>query len=134
MQRVRIRLWQQFGEYDACKPFAAWARAIAYYLVLAFRKERSRQKEYFSERVMEVISDAFGEADQMLDDRREALLSCLERLRADQRKLVEQYYSRSEPVAVVAESMNMQSGTLRQALFRIRKTLHDCVERTFRLA
>ena len=39
MQRLRIRLWEQFDRYDASRPFGAWARAVAYYLVLAFRKE-----------------------------------------------------------------------------------------------
>ena len=29
MQRVRIRIWQQFDQYDEAKSFDAWARAIA---------------------------------------------------------------------------------------------------------
>ena len=40
MQRVRIRIWQQFAQYDEARDFNAWARAIAYYLVLAYRKEK----------------------------------------------------------------------------------------------
>ncbi len=52
MQRVRIRMWQQFSQYDDSKPFGAWGRAIAYYLVLAFRKEKSRQRTYFSEQIL----------------------------------------------------------------------------------
>jgi hypothetical protein len=35
MQRLRIRVWEQFDRYDQARPFGAWARAIAYYLVLA---------------------------------------------------------------------------------------------------
>ena len=58
MQRVRIRIWQQFDQYEADKSFEAWARAIAYYLVLAYRKEKSRQREFFNERVLEAIGDA----------------------------------------------------------------------------
>src|SRR5256885_7293338 len=59
MQRVRIRIWQQFEQYDANKPFDAWARAIAYYLVLAYRKEKSRQREFFAEHVLEAIAAQF---------------------------------------------------------------------------
>ena len=38
MQQVRIRIWQDFDQYDPAKPFGCWARAIAYYLTLAYRK------------------------------------------------------------------------------------------------
>jgi DNA-directed RNA polymerase specialized sigma24 family protein len=59
MQRLRIRIWQQFDQYETDKPFDAWARAIAYYLVLAFRKEKSRQREFFAERILEAVSREF---------------------------------------------------------------------------
>lgn len=130
MQRVRIRVWQQFDQYDARKPFGPWARAIAYYLVLAFRKERSRQKEFFSENVLQAISTTFAEATETLDDRREALLGCLEKLPKDQRQLVDDYYARNEPVASLAETLGLTPNALRQALFRIRKALQRCVERS----
>jgi RNA polymerase sigma-70 factor (ECF subfamily) len=130
MQRVRIRIWQQFDQYDDEKPFGPWARAIAYYLVLAYRKERSRQKEFFSENVLDSISITFSEVADTLDDRREALLGCLEKLPSEQRQLVDNYYARNEPVASVAESLGLSSGALRQALFRIRRALQRCVERS----
>ena len=130
MQRVRIRIWEQFEQYDEEKPFGPWARAIAYYLVLAFRKERSRQKEFFSENVLEAISTTFAETAQTLDDRRDALLGCLDKLPREQRQLVDDYYARNEPVANVAEGLGLSSGALRQALFRIRRTLQRCVERS----
>ena len=130
MQRVRIRIWQQFDQYDDTKPFGPWARAIAYYLTLAYRKERSRQKEFFSESLLEAISTTYGEAFDTLDDRREALLKCLQKLRSDQRKTIDRYYSRNEPVVDLAARMGLSSGALRQMLFRIRKILHACVERS----
>ena len=48
-QETRMRLWQQFANFDQSKDFGAWARAIAYYVVLAHRKAKSRQKRQFSE-------------------------------------------------------------------------------------
>ncbi|MCA9263753.1 MAG: sigma-70 family RNA polymerase sigma factor [Planctomycetales bacterium] len=135
MQRVRIRIWQQFDQYDAGKPFGPWARAIAYYLVLAFRKECGRQKEMFGERVMELLNEAFGARywpaiREDNDGRREALLDCLGKLKRDQRELVDRYYGSNEPVATMAERLGMNAVALRQALFRIRRSLQACVERT----
>ncbi len=129
MQRLRIRLWQQFDSYEEAKPFGAWARAVAYYLVLAFRKERSRQREYFSEKILELVSDSYDLAADQLAGRREALLKCLDKLTAEQRTLVDKYYSHNEKLVEIAQQLGTTAGGLRQTLFRIRKSLQECVQR-----
>lgn len=132
MQRVRIRLWQQFDTYDEAKPFGAWARAVSYYLVLAFRKERSRQREYFAEGVLELVSDTYEQGVDQFGQRREALLKCLEKLTNEQRGMVDRCYANNEKIVDVADQLGVTSGALRQSLFRIRKSLQDCVRRVVR--
>ena len=130
MQRVRIRLWQQFSTYDDSRPFGAWGRAVAYYLVLAHRKEKSRDRVFFSERVMELLDETFQQQpDQLRNDRRDALLSCLEGLRRDHRQLISRFYTREEGIAEVARQLGMQANALRQSVFRIRKSLWGCIQR-----
>ncbi len=130
MQRVRLRLWQQFDRYDKEKPFGTWARAIAYYLVLTFRKERGRQREYFSQEIIEAVGDAFDKSEETEADRREALLNCLQKLNAEQRTLVDVYYGRSKPIDELASDRGVKPGALRQTLFRIRKMLRNCADRS----
>jgi RNA polymerase sigma-70 factor (ECF subfamily) len=131
MQRVRIRIWQQFDQYDEEKPFDAWARAIAYYLVLAYRKEKSRQREFFTEAVLEAVSNQFDTHLQNVDNRRDALLRCLDKLDQRRRELVTAYYSAASPTGeAIASKLSMTPNALRQAIFRIRKILHECVART----
>jgi RNA polymerase sigma-70 factor (ECF subfamily) len=131
MQRVRIRIWQQFDQYEADKSFEAWARAIAYYLVLAYRKEKSRQREFFSERVMEAIGEQFESQMDQASDRRDALLRCLSKLEDRKRDLVTKYYaSASDASDSLANAMSMSPNAVRQSLFRIRRVLLDCVQRT----
>jgi RNA polymerase sigma-70 factor (ECF subfamily) len=129
MQRVRIRLWQQFDSYDEAKPFGAWARAVSYYLVLAFRKEKSRQREYFAEAVLELVSETYERGVDQAVQRREALMKCLDKLSAEQRGVVDRCYANNEKIVDVAQQMGITSGALRQSLFRIRKSLQDCVQR-----
>ncbi|MDZ4656837.1 MAG: sigma-70 family RNA polymerase sigma factor [Bythopirellula sp.] len=129
MQRLRIRLWQQFDSYEKAKPFGAWARAVAYYLVLAFRKEQSRRREYFSEKILELVSDSYDLAADQLASRREALLRCLDKLTTEQRTLVDKYYSHNEKLVEIAQQLGITAGGLRQTLFRIRKSLQECVQR-----
>jgi RNA polymerase sigma-70 factor (ECF subfamily) len=133
MQRVRIRIWQQFEQYDVEKPFDAWARAIAYYLVLGYRKEKNRQREFFSERVLETVGAQFESHLEQANDRREALLGCLDKLDGRKRDLVTSYYaSARETGETLASRLSMSPNALRQSLFRIRRVLVDCVERTVR--
>lgn len=128
MQRVRIRVWEQFDQYDETRPFEAWARAIAYYLVLAFRKERSRQREYFSEGVLELLKQTYAADHEAISSTRATLINCLERLPQDQREIVVKYYS-DGGAAAVADSIGKTANAVRQAVFRIRKTLLNCVDR-----
>jgi RNA polymerase sigma-70 factor (ECF subfamily) len=131
MQRVRIRIWQQFGQYDAEKPFDAWARAIAYYLVLAYRKEKSRQREFFTEQVLEAVSNEFEAHLGDAGDRRDALLKCLDKLEPKKRELVTSYYSSArQTTETIASKLSMTPNALRQSLFRIRRILLECVQRT----
>jgi RNA polymerase sigma-70 factor (ECF subfamily) len=134
MQRLRIRIWQQFDQYETDKPFDAWARAIAYYLVLAYRKEKSRQREFFAERVLEAVSSQYEKHLEGAIDRNEVLAGCLEKLDARKRDLVNAYYSSEKYSSEsVAGKLSMTPNAVRQALFRIRKILLDCVERTMRV-
>lgn len=134
MQRLRIRIWQQFDQYEPDRPFDAWARAIAYYLVLAYRKEKNRQREFFAERVLEAVSGQYETHLEHANERRDALVGCLDKLESRKREMVREYYSSAKQSAeTMAERLSMTPNAVRQSLFRIRKVLLDCVERTLRV-
>ena len=113
MQRLRIRIWQQFDQYETDKPFDAWARAIAYYLVLAFRKEKSRQREFFAERILEAVSSQYEKHLERANERRDVLVGCLDKLEGHKRELVQTYYSSGKQSSdVIAESLSMTPNAL----------------------
>jgi RNA polymerase sigma-70 factor, ECF subfamily len=132
MQQVRIRIWQDFDRYDPEKPFGSWARAIAYYQTLTYRKQKSRQREFFSEAILREVSDTYEKMADASTDRRTALLGCLDKLSDRKRHIIESYYQSPEPNANLAESLSMTQNALRQLLFRIRKILFQCIERSLR--
>jgi len=129
MQRVRIRLWQQFDQFDNTKSFSPWARAIAYYQILTYRREQSRQREVFNESLLEQISEKFEGFSRGTDERREALLGCLDKLGTRNRDLVYAYYgSHRQATEEIASELSMTPSALRQAIYRIRKSLADCAQ------
>lgn len=133
MQEVRIRIWQDFDRYDPAKPFGCWARAIAFYLTLTYRKQKNRQREFFSTQLLREVSDTYETLVDSTSERRAALRRCLDKLSERKRKLIEDYYLAAQPArARIAEQLSLKPNALRQLLFRIRKTLFECVERTLR--
>ncbi len=102
--------------------------------MLAYRKEKSRQREFFTERILEAVSTQFESHAERLNERREALIRCLENLDGRKRELVNEYYSSNKDSAErIAAKLSITPNALRQALFRVRKLLYECVERTVRL-
>jgi DNA-directed RNA polymerase specialized sigma24 family protein len=57
-----------------------------------------------------------------------ALQKCREQLPERGRRLVELYYERSQSVKQVGEDLKMGAEAVKQALFRLRRLLQDCIE------
>src|SRR5665648_601860 len=55
IQETKLRLWTQFDQYDPTKDFGGWARAIAYFMVLAHRKRSQRASARFSQQFVDVV-------------------------------------------------------------------------------
>jgi RNA polymerase sigma-70 factor (ECF subfamily) len=127
VQQTRIRLWEQFDRYDPTLDFAAWARAIAYYQVLTYRKQAGRRGALLSDAVLEQLA---ADADR-LDDlapRKEALNECLKKLTPPQRALLAQCYGGSASIREVSEDLGRSFTAVRQSLFRLRQLLYRCIQ------
>lgn len=127
VQQTRIRLWEQFDDYDPDKDFGAWARSIAYYQVLTYRKQSGRRAAMLSSVALEKLA---SEAEQVgdLSPRHSALAECLDRLTAAQRELLVQCYGGEESIQQLAQAMGRSVNAIHQSLFRLRKSLYHCVE------
>ena len=130
VQRVRLKLWRQFDQYDRTLSFGAWARAIAYYEVRTYRKQKQRRPEYLTESVVAKLSNSYEELPQTNDWRHEALQECLSKLKSQDRDIVAEYYSTQfGEIGNLSEKVGVSVQALRQKIYRIRKMLFECVER-----
>jgi len=129
LQETKLRLWDQFGEYDPKKDFGAWARAIAYYQVLTFRKKRGRDRVLFSTDFVATLAEDAASRDDEASDRSSALLSCLKHLNQKYQALLREFYGRQSTLEQAAEAVGMTVVATRKALTRSRQTLHECIER-----
>jgi RNA polymerase sigma-70 factor (ECF subfamily) len=128
-QECRTRLWQQFDSYESGTDFDAWARAIAYYLVLAHREKSSRNRMQFQTEVVEKISHEFAAAAGELDLRHDALLDCLERVTGNVRQLLQLVFAQGYSIKVAAQQLGQPIDGTYKALWRARRALQECIER-----
>jgi RNA polymerase sigma-70 factor, ECF subfamily len=126
-QDTCLVLWNKFDSYESTGNFYAWACKIAYMKILA-RRRANRRLHLFSADVLGVLADKALACADDLERRREALHDCLERLKENDRQLIEQrYYFRLTPKEIAAaKSRSVYS--IYRALCRIHGKLLECVQ------
>src|SRR5574344_860686 len=135
LQNTNYALIAKAGAYDPEKPFLPWAISFAKNQILAYRKQKGRERLVFDNDLLNLYERAAfapvpgdGSAPQF-----DHLSECLERLPAAERDLVERHYFRGEALARIARTDGRQASAVRVSVFRIRKALGDCIDHFCRL-
>ncbi len=129
LQTTNAVLWSKAAEYDAARPFLAWAYRFAHLQVLAHRKRASRDRLLFDDELLARIVEEYARQDEGAERQLEALALCLEGLRPEHRQLVELRYGSEQSVNTLAGQVGMEVNNLSAALYRVRKMLADCISR-----
>ena len=129
-QQTTLVLWKKFGDFDRERSFFAWACGIARLEVANFLRSRGRQKLYFSDDLNLLLIEAQEEmSNNELEDRRDALASCVEKLRQPDRDLLAECYGDTTGVNEAAGRRGRSSQSVYNSLRRIRRALFECVAR-----
>ena len=127
-QETSIRLWEQFREYRREMDFGAWARTIARYQVMTYRKRLARERQRFSPRFLDAVADRFEALWPTMNGQMDALTDCMSLLNDGQRNLLRLCYQGDHTIKQVAEKLGRTYDSTYKAVERTRKTLHDCIE------
>jgi RNA polymerase sigma-70 factor (ECF subfamily) len=128
LQEVNLTAWQKRDDFTAGTSFFAWASKIAYFHVLSHRRKMSRDRLVFDDEVLDYLAERQLEREEEVNRRGFALKSCLEKLPAAQKRLVEQRYATGGSVQDIAAREGKSVGAISQTLYRIREALLKCVE------
>ncbi len=132
LQQTKLILWKHFADFELETNFIAWARKTAFHQILAYRRKSKRDPLPLSDEMLDYVSDKVAALTDHDQSRREALESCLHRLRADHRRIILLRYQEELDVEEIAQLLSSTPGAVYRALSRLRLTLVDCV--TNRLA
>ena len=112
--------------------FLPWSRKVIVNVVRDYRKQKARQRvSLMDEQSLELIAGAFEKLDEtVVDARREALRRCLGKLDAPQRKLLHARYEENRSFEELAVESSRTRGAVQTMLYRLRRALTLCIERT----
>jgi RNA polymerase sigma-70 factor, ECF subfamily len=127
-QETRLRLWQQFDKYESGSDFGAWARSIAYYLVLSHRNKASRSRLRFGQAFFESVAAECAAIPDLLISRQDAMMRCLEKLDQARRTLIEECYGSEQTLREMADRLGRSYDATRKAVYRAQHALADCIE------
>ncbi|QDT39127.1 sigma-70 family RNA polymerase sigma factor [Stratiformator vulcanicus] len=132
-QETCLALWRSFSEYDRSRDFTRWACGVALNQVRQYRRRVSRDSLLFDDETVTRIAASQQGYRELIDLRREALATCLERLPREDQSLVKECYQSDSTIKAGAERLGRPISSVYKALTRIQTTLFLCVDRILRL-
>jgi RNA polymerase sigma-70 factor (ECF subfamily) len=129
MQEVSVVLWEKFDTFREGADFRAWAFGVARYEVLAWLRDRGRDRLVLDEVVIAKIAVETTADEPHLDRQREALEHCMKKVPDDQRDLLMKAYQPDSRIHDVAQASGRTVAGFYQWLLRMRKTLLECIRR-----
>ncbi|HVJ46730.1 MAG TPA: sigma-70 family RNA polymerase sigma factor [Luteolibacter sp.] len=128
LQLSRLQMWKLFDRYEAGTNFLAWARKIAFYQMLNFRRADRARYLAVDPATLESIADAVADLSPPEEFHCSALEICMRKLPLDHRRLIVQRYSEDADIPSLAKRIGSTAGAVYRALSRIRINLLACMK------
>ncbi len=130
-QEVCVIVWRMYDQFELGTDFVKWVSVIAHNQVRKFRRNAKRTGFQLSDATCERLAADAARGADLFDFRRDALRQCLGKLTTDDRQLVQHCYSDSAAsFKRIAEEVGRPVNTVYKALNRIRRALHECIDRS----
>ena len=126
-QKTNLVLWKKASDWDPSTPFLRWAFTVARYEILAYYRDKGREKLVFDEDVVSMMVDESTTVVQETPERLIALRLCLAQLKPEHKQILNARYSSRTPVSQIAALVNKTEDSVKSLMLRLRKKLNQCV-------
>jgi RNA polymerase sigma-70 factor (ECF subfamily) len=127
LQETSMVICRKYQEFQPKTDFVAWAYRIAWWQVRYAIQKKARSRVFADESVLEAVATTAAGVSEDLDNRYEALQTCLQRLSDRDRRTILTRYERGGGVEQAARESGRSVPATYKALFRIRAVLLDCI-------
>ena len=128
MQEVAVTLYRDFHKYTPNTNFTAWAKKIALYKIMEYRRSQKKQPLVFSTETVNLISQHIHHNKGRLEYRLEALRSCMDDLEEHDKQMIVFRYKKGGSMRELAEWYKVSLATIYRKLERIHLLLRRCVD------
>jgi RNA polymerase sigma-70 factor, ECF subfamily len=131
-QETTLVLWEKRADYDPTGNFRAWAFQIAFYLAQNHRRRilRQERRELPGDGLFDQIAAAsLADTEEIEEARAQALRLCLGKLSESHRELLLRRYLDGTTLETLSSEAASNRNALAQKLFRIKRTLIECIKR-----
>ncbi len=132
VQETLVTAWRKLDEFDISQPFGPWLRGIAWRILRAERRMAARRLRllngYVQERIEQQMACIERQRGDSWQEKFDRLHDCIEDLPGDLRDILRPYYWADEPLAGIAQRLNLAYETVKKRLQRARALLAGCLQ------
>ena len=126
LQETNADIWRKADTYDRSRPFLPWAKTLAKFQVLRWRKDRERDRLVLDDSAFDLMaSDELEGLDS--DLQMWALRRSLRRLQDDEFALIQAKYAGRKSIPDLARAFRLTEKAVVSRLYRIRKFLYASI-------
>lgn len=129
LQETNIVLWEKRDQFKPGTNFRAWAHTVGRFQVMAYLRDRSREPvSLLTPEIFEKMEEETEPEFNCYEARLKALVACLGQLAPTAARMVRLHYVERRSLVQVGELLSMKANAVKQALFRARRSLQQCIE------
>ncbi|MEM9348383.1 MAG: sigma-70 family RNA polymerase sigma factor [Planctomycetota bacterium] len=129
VQEVARQATANFEQYDPSRPFIGWLIGIARQRIAENYRTQNRRPIVFSSDIVDSLTEAYIDLEPQVDDRLDALRTCMDHLSDRHRRVIELRYARQLSQDQIAAQVGSNGRAINAMLFRIRTALRECVSK-----
>ena len=129
MQETNAVLWRKANDFKLGTNFGAWMLKVAYLQVMAHRRKITRDRLVFDDDFLADIADDAQQQSERHEEKQRLLADCIGKLNERYQNLIRRRYTEGATLESMASQSHQSEGSIKQALFRARNALIECVKR-----
>lgn len=123
---VFMKIWENIECFDDTKgTFKTWIMAISKFKAIDYRRKLMKHSEYTDIDDLHLSSSEDIENDFILKERRDEILSIIDRMKEPDKYIFIQRYFLNEDIDTIAGSLNLTKAAIENRLSRGRKVLRE---------
>lgn len=128
MQETNAVLWRKAHDFKLGTNFGAWMLKVAYFQVMAHRRRITRDRLVFDDDFLLDIAEDAQQQSERQEEKQRLLGDCIGKLNERYQELIRRRYTEGATLKSIASQSGQSESSIKQALFRARNALMECVK------